>query len=71
MPLTTNQPSDDDEPDGQTQSPYGEDDADPYAADDTKNPHEETHADDEADGDEADGDVAAAPRKRGRPRKAT
>lgn len=66
MPLTTNQPSDDDgdEPDGQTVSPYGEDDADPYAADDTKNPHEETWADDESE-------EAPAPRKRGRPRKAT
>lgn len=48
-----------------TQSPYGPDDADPYAADDTKNPHEETVS------DEAPDDEAPAPAKRGpgRPRK--
>lgn len=49
-------------------SPYSEEDADPYADDDTKNPWEETYADEE---EPEDGEAPAPKRPRGRPRKAT
>jgi hypothetical protein len=49
--------------------PYDDEVRDPYDADDTKNPHEETEGDEAGADEEATG---AAPRRRpGRPRKAT
>ncbi len=46
--------------------PYDDEVVDPYSADDTKNPHEET-----GEADEPDDDADDAPKKRGpgRPRK--
>lgn len=55
-----------------TKSPYDDEVRDPYDADDTKNPHEETEGAEEPDGGDGDGDVDgdAPPRRRpGRPRK--
>jgi hypothetical protein len=52
-----------------TVSPYDDEVADPYSADDTKNPHEESG--ETSEGDEPDPDDAADPPKRrpGRPKK--
>lgn len=54
-----------------TVSPYDDEVVDPYSADDTKNPHEES-GETSAEGDEPDpGDAAETPPKRrpGRPKK--
>lgn len=53
----------------ETVFPYDDEVVDPYSADDTKNPHEETEgADPDEDGD--DGEAQSPPKRRpGRPRK--
>lgn len=59
--------------DKDTVSPYDDEVADPYAADDTKNPHEETLSSDEPEGDEetAEDETAdPAPKKATRTTKA-
>lgn len=59
-------------PDKDTVFPYDDEVADPYAADDTKNPHEATGDDDTADDDaddEADETDTPPKRRPGRPRK--
>lgn len=56
----------------ETVFPYDDEVRDPYDADDTKNPHEETGEDEpDDDGEEDEEEVAEAPVKRrpGRPRK--
>lgn len=52
--------------------PYDDEVADPYAGDDTKNPHEEDGEPDEGEEEAAEEDGAAPPPKRGpgRPKKA-
>lgn len=46
--------------------PYDDEVVDPYSADDTKNPHEES-----GEAPSGSGDDEAPPPKRGRPKKAT